>query len=235
MFRTIRSAIGWFLLVSNLFLTAAHILLFQVRLSVVERLCRQQGFGRRNLAILRLICGLDCHVKGLENLPDPPFVIVSNHQSTFETIAFQAIFPPFVWVLKESLTRVPIIGAALRRLGPIAIKRESRLPALKQVLREGRAYLNAGLPVLIFPEGTRYQPGQLGPMAGSAVALARRAAVPIVPVLHNAGEYWPPYSAMIRPGHVTVWIGKSISAEFIATANQEDILRKLGSRLKEEI
>ena len=226
-----RSSIGWGLLFSNLVLTALHSLLFQRRLSVFERLHRQQAFGRRNLAILKRVCGLDCEVIGQENLPAPPYVIVANHQSTFETITFQAIFPPFAWVLKESLTRGLVIGNALSRLGPIAIRRDAPVRALKQVLREGELRLKAGICVLVFPEGTRFEPGDLGQIAGSAAALARRARVPIVPVVHNAGEFWAPYSATIRPGRVKVKIGKTISAKSLLASS----VREVGELLSKEL
>ena len=154
-------------------------------------------------------------VLGADNLPEPPYVILSLHQSSFETITLQAVFPPFVWVMKKSLIAFPVIGWMLRLLKPVAIDRGDGPGALRRILRDGRARLDDGLNILIFPEGTRREPGAPGPFSASGVMLARKAGVAIVPVVHNAGRFHAPYSMSIAPGAVTVRIGKAIRPETV--------------------
>ena len=110
----------------------------------------------------RIICGIRYRVIGAEHIPREPCIILAKHQSAWETLAFQLIFPPQVWVLKRELLRVPFFGWGLAMLSPIAIDRSSRREALQQLIEQGRQRLDAGFCIVIFPEGTRIPPGQRG-------------------------------------------------------------------------
>jgi 1-acyl-sn-glycerol-3-phosphate acyltransferase len=163
------------------------------------------------LAWLRLTCGLTCRVIGAENIPDQASIVLAKHQSAWETLALQSIFPPQVWVLKRELLRLPFFGWALALSNPIAIDRGTARQALKQLLDQGKDRLAQGFFVVIFPEGTRIKPGPRGRYKVGGAWLATHTGVPVVPVAHNAGEFWGRNAFLKRPGTITVSIGKPIA------------------------
>ena len=159
---------------------------------------------------LKLTCGLSHSVEGLENIPDQPCVILSKHQSAWETIAFQLIFPAQAWVLKRELLRIPFFGWGLAMTQPIAIDRSEGLKALDSVVRQGQDRLRQGRFVVVFPEGTRMSPGEKGRYNPGGAMLAVKANVGVLPVAHNAGKFWPRQGFMKRPGVIKVKIGPMI-------------------------
>lgn len=171
-----------------------------------------QAWVRFNLGLLKTVCGLSYQVYGRENIPQQNGVILAKHQSAWETIALQAIFPPLAFLLKQELLDIPFWGWAMRTQEPIAIDRSAKTQALKQVLRDGQARLQAGRWVVIFPEGTRIAPGEKGRYNASGAMLAHRAGCPVVPVAHNAGEYWRRNAFLKYPGLIQVHIGPAIDA-----------------------
>lgn len=171
------------------------------------------GWARFVVRWLKLSCGLDYRVIGAGNIPDHPCVILAKHQSAWETIAFQAIFPPQIWVLKRSLLLLPFFGWALWALKSIAIDRSAGREALKQLVSQGKDRLALGLSVVVFPEGTRIAPGHKGKYHIGGAWLATHTGATVVPVAHNAGEYWRKNSLLKRPGTITVSIGKPIDAK----------------------
>jgi 1-acyl-sn-glycerol-3-phosphate acyltransferase len=162
---------------------------------------------------LRLCVGLDYRVEGEENLPAGPAVILSKHQSAWETIAFQNIFPPQVWVLKRELLWIPFFGWGLAMTWPIAINRVASRKALEQVVRQGKQRLDHGRWVVVFPEGTRMLPGERGQYSPGGALLAVKSGYPVVPVAHNAGEYWKKRGFLKRPGTIRVVIGPVIDSQ----------------------
>lgn len=163
-----------------------------------------------NLAALRLFCGIRYRVEGRENLPARPAVIFSKHQSTFETLALQRIFAPISFVLKKELLWVPFFGWGLALLKPIAIKRGTGRRAIQQVVSKGTHRLKEGIWVVIFPEGTRTKPGTVGKYHIGGAVLAAESGHPVVPVAHNAGEFWPRRQFLKLPGTVVVRVGPPI-------------------------
>lgn len=156
------------------------------------------------------VCGLKYRVIGREHLPATPAVILSKHQSAWETLAFQQIFPPQVWVLKRELLRIPFFGWGLAMLSPIAIDRGNARRALEQLVTQGRQRFAQGFWVVIFPEGTRVAPGQRGEYRVGGAWLATRTGTPVVPVAHNAGTVWGKKAFLKYPGTITVSIGPAI-------------------------
>jgi|SRR5688572_9804792 1-acyl-sn-glycerol-3-phosphate acyltransferase len=156
------------------------------------------------------ICGIRYRVLGVDRVPPIPFIVLSKHQSAWETLAFQVIFPRQVWVVKRELLWVPFFGWGLAMLSPIAIDRGSGARALGQLLEQGRERLAQGLCIVIFPEGTRVAPGARGHYRAGGAWLAAKTATPVLPVAHNAGELWPRNAWIKRPGVVTVSIGAPI-------------------------
>jgi len=170
------------------------------------------GWSRLVLFLSKIILGIDWRVEGRENLPSRPSVILAKHQSAWETMAFQVIFPPQVLVLKRELLWIPFFGWGLALMSPIAIDRSRGLAALRAMARRGRERLAQGFWVVVFPEGTRVAPGKQREYHPGGAWLAVASGAPVVPVAHNAGLLWPRNAFLKRPGTVTVRIGPPIEA-----------------------
>ena len=138
---------------------------------------------------------------------------MSKHQSTWETLALTQIFPPIVWVLKRELLWVPFFGWGLAMLDPIAIDRGAGRRAIKQIIAQGRKRLAKGRWIVLFPEGTRMPPGEKGRYHAGGGILARETDAPVVPVAHNAGEFWAKRHFIKRPGTVRMVIGPPIEID----------------------
>ncbi|HXH02704.1 MAG TPA: lysophospholipid acyltransferase family protein [Candidatus Competibacteraceae bacterium] len=161
---------------------------------------------------LRITCGIRHRIRGLENLPPGPAIILAKHQSTWETLLLPLLFRPLAIVLKRELLWVPVFGWALALIKPVAIDRSSGKAALRQVIERGQVHLRTGQWVLLFPEGTRTAPGTRRRYHIGGAALAAESGYPIVPVAHNAGLFWPRRSFFKRPGTVEVVIGPVIDS-----------------------
>ena len=159
----------------------------------------------------RVICGIRWKVEGYENLPDEPVVVLSKHQSAWETCFLPYCLPRQVcFVYKKELHYVPFFGWGLGLLGMIPIDREKGRDAFDQVVAIGAQRLKAGIWPLLFPEGTRVAPGKVGRYKMGGALLATKAGVPVIPVAHNAGECWRRNAFIKRPGLVTVRFGPAI-------------------------
>jgi 1-acyl-sn-glycerol-3-phosphate acyltransferase len=161
---------------------------------------------------LKVTCGLSFRVIGKENIPNHACIVLAKHQSAWETIAFQVIFPPQIWVMKRSLLLIPFLGWAFAALKAIAIDRAAGREALKQMVEQGKDRLARGLWVVIFPEGTRIEPGKKGKYHIGGAWLATHTQATVVPVAHNAGEFWRKNAFTKTPGVITVSIGKAIDS-----------------------
>lgn len=160
--------------------------------------------------LLQVLCGIRYRVEGAENIPQEAAVVLAKHQSAWETFAFQAIFPPQVWVLKRELLRMPFFGWGLKVLEPVAIDRSKGRQAATQLLEQGSDRLRRGIWVVIFPEGTRAAIGEHKRFKSGGARLAVHTGVPVVPVAHNAGLFWPRRGLPAHPGTVTVSVGRPI-------------------------
>ena len=161
------------------------------------------------------LLGIRPQVIGLENMPQEPCIILSKHQSAWETMTLQDYVPKgayCVFVLKKELLRVPFIGWGLGAMKMISIDRAAGKNALDQVVTQGRERLKQGFYVIIFPEGTRVAPGQKKRYKPGGAYLATRVGCKVVPVAHNSGELWPRQSFLKKPGTVTVSIGPAFDA-----------------------
>ncbi len=195
--------------VSILLFASALILLFWAPRRIHSWLC--VTWCRFASWSVKVICGIKVEIEGRENIPDEPSVIMLKHTSTFETFWHVTLFPQTVWVVKRELLWIPFIGWAISlALDPIAINRSAGGSAIKQVMDQGKDRLSQGIWVSIFPEGTRMPPGETRKYGSSGAALARDANVKIVPVAHNAGDFWQRRSFTKRPGTITVRVGAPI-------------------------
>lgn len=170
-----------------------------------------------NLFWLKLTCNLGFEVRGRENIPNHPSVILCKHQSAWETIALQVIFPPQIWVMKRELLYIPLLGWAWMALSAIPIDRSAGREALKKLVTNGKDRLAKGLWVVIFPEGTRIAPGERGKYHIGGAWLATHTQTTVVPVAHNAGLFWRKNAFIKQPGTITVSIGKPIETAGLKT------------------
>lgn len=170
-------------------------------------------YARWMLAWVEWTCGIRYEVEGWENVPAFPVVLMSKHQSAWETIFIQARFPPQCWIVKRELLWLPFVGWSLVAIRAIAIDRSSGQSAREQIVSEGAQRLREGLGVTIFPEGTRVAPGTRSRYHIGGALLACRTATPVLPMAHNAGELWGRYAFRKRPGCVKVVIGPLIHPE----------------------
>jgi len=170
------------------------------------------AWSRLIMLFAEVICGIRYRVIGAAHLPPRPCVVLSKHQSAWETLAFQVILPPQVLVIKRELLWIPFFGWGLAMLSPIAIDRRAGVRAVKQMLDQGQDRLARGFWVIVYPEGTRMAPGTRGKYQTGGAAIAVHAGVPVVPIAHNAGERWKRNAFIKYPGVITVSIGPAIDS-----------------------
>lgn len=171
----------------------------------------------------RHLLGIDYEVHGREHIPAAPCVVLSKHQSAWETIAYTTIFPPHVYVLKRELLWLPFLGWGLALMSPIAIDRANRKAAMQRMIQLGGERLAQGLSIMVYPEGTRIAVGRRGVYRlGGAVIAVQNGALAL-PVAHNAGLVWPRNSFAKRSGKVTVVIGPPIAPEGLTA---EQVMRR---------
>jgi 1-acyl-sn-glycerol-3-phosphate acyltransferase len=183
---------------------------------------------------LRLSCGVKFKIIGHENLvkTKSPKVILSKHQSTWETLALQYLCCPASTILKRELLKIPFFGWGLRLLQPIGIDRDNPREALKQVKSEGVDRLQKGLNLLLYPEGTRMAPGERGKYARSGADIALEAGADIIPVAVNAGYCWPAKGIRIYPGEVTLIFGEPIVA---AGRNSKELITQVEDWIENQL
>lgn len=180
------------------------------------------GWARSMLWWLRITCNIRHEITGLENIPSSPSILLAKHQSAWETLAFQAIFPTQVYVLKRSLLLIPIFGWGLAMSSPVAIDRSAGREALKNLVTKGQKRLNQGFWVVIFPEGTRKAPGERGKYHIGGAWLATHTQTQVVPVAHNAGKFWAKNTFIKQPGIIRIHIGKPMQSAGL----KADVLNK---------
>ena len=159
----------------------------------------------------RHIMGIGYRVHGLENIPDRVkeggVIFLAKHQSRYETLLFRSLFRYMCYVYKRELHWVPFFGWGIALCDMIPIDRAKGKEALDQVADVGGKKLHEGWNMVMFPEGTRVDPGtrRRYKIGGTYLSVATR--VPVVPIAHNAGDFWPRGRWTKRPGTVDVYIG----------------------------
>ncbi len=196
----------------SLIIVSAILLPLKVRFWLVD------VWRRLFMWAIAIVLGIRYRVVGQENIPATASVILSKHQSAWETVALQEVFPHMVFVLKRELLLLPFFGWSFMAMKMISINRKAGKDALSQVVEQGRDRLAAGYWVTIFPEGTRVPPGQKKRYKGGGAHLAAQAGVPVVPVAHNAGEFWPRNAFIKKPGTVTISVGPAIATQGLSDA-----------------
>lgn len=187
-----------------------------------------------NSFLLKVFCGIDFEVRGKENLNHKTAIILSKHQSTWETITLHSILPLVRWVFKRELMFIPVFGWALALTDPIALNRGAGRAAINQLVSKGTKKLNDGKWIIMFPEGTRTAPGKTHKYKIGGALLAENSGYPVIPVAHNAGEFWPRHSFIKWPGTISVVIGPAIETKG-RSANEinEEVFNWIENTMKE--
>jgi 1-acyl-sn-glycerol-3-phosphate acyltransferase len=180
---------------------------------------------------LAFFCGLRFQIEGEENITSEGVIIMSKHSSTWETIAIQKFFGPLVWVVKKELIWIPFFGWALASLDAIALNRGTGRQAVNQLIRESKSRMDEGRTLMLFPEGTRVLPMQKKPFKVGGAIVSKRTGYSILPIAHNAGEFWPRHSWIKWPGMIRIVIGKPISPE---GKSSEQIIGEVGDWISGE-
>ncbi len=168
------------------------------------------AWAKRVMWMLKVICRLDYVVEGRENLPEKPGVLMIKHTSAWEVISQFCIFDNQSWVIKRELMWAPFIGWALLFMRPIPVNRGGGHSAVEQVIEKGSQRIRQGMAVMVFPEGTRMEPGQTRRYGLSGALLALEVDRPIIPIAHNAGDFWLRRGLLKKPGTIRLVIGPPI-------------------------
>lgn len=172
-------------------------------------------FSHGTLWLCKHICQIDYQVLGQEHLPkdERGYVILSKHQSSWETLFLQTLFDPNTVVLKKEALYIPFFGWGIALLNPIFINRKKGADAIKQILDKGSQRLKKGEDILIFPEGTRVDVGKQLEFKKGGALLAVEAQADIIPIALNSGEHWNNKSWLMLPGTITVVVGPVITTQ----------------------
>ncbi|HQW19132.1 MAG TPA: lysophospholipid acyltransferase family protein [Rhodocyclaceae bacterium] len=164
--------------------------------------------------LIKHVLGIDYRVLGRENIPQRPAVILTKHQSAWETVVLQEVFPLALFVWKKELRwQLPFFGWALAVIPMISIDRTAGKNALRQLVAQGRLRLSQGYPIVIFPEGTRTEPGKTRRYKIGGAHLGVESGAPVLPVALNSGEFWGRNAFFKQPGTITVSIGPAIEPQ----------------------
>jgi 1-acyl-sn-glycerol-3-phosphate acyltransferase len=181
----------------------------------------------------RTICGVQRRVHGMENLPDGPAILLSKHQSTWETFTYPTLMPrPLCYVFKRELLYIPFFGWAMARIDMIHIDRSRRAEAWARVAEQGRRHMAHGNWVIMFPEGTRSPRGGQGAYKSGGARLAVETGAPVVPIAVTAARCWPRRTFLVRPGVVDVSIGKPIPS---AGRAPDELMREVEAWIEAEM
>jgi 1-acyl-sn-glycerol-3-phosphate acyltransferase len=185
---------------------------------------------------LRIICGVQWRVSGMENLPrgtTSPAVLLVKHQSTLETFLMPVLMPhPLAYVFKKELLHVPFFGWAMGRLDMVHIDRSQRAQAFNKVVEQGRKLLAQGIWIIMFPEGTRIPRGQKGSYKNGGTRLAVETGAPVIPVAVTSAKCWPRKSFIKRSGVVDVSIGRPIPSQ---GREADELMREVEAWIESEM
>ena len=194
-------------------------------------------WARALVAAARMICGIRLVVTGLENIPPGPVLIASRHQSAFDTFVWLTLLPRCCYVFKDDLLRIPLFGPLIAASGMIAVDRDAGGGAVRVLLREADRALREQRQIVIFPEGTRSEPGRPGPLHAGVAALASRTGLPVIPVSTDSGRFWARRAFRKKPGTIRIVIGTPIPADtsrLVLMRTLEEALAALDAQIRRE-
>ena len=198
-----------FYTVSTLFLVLGSWLLLAPRSWAMAALATH---GRTCVWLLEKIVGTGLEVRGHDKLPNGPVLVASKHQSAWDTFALVSLLHDPAIIMKRELMWIPFYGWFSAKFRMIFVRREAGAAALRQMARDAADRATAGRHILIFPEGTRREPGSPPAYKTGAVYLYDRLGLPCYPVALNSGLYWPRRSLRRFPGKIIVEFLEPIEA-----------------------
>lgn len=212
------------------YLVTALMLVGGIWLLVAPRRWAMQGLRQHGAVctwLLRVICGTRLEVRGRDNLPAGPCLVVAKHQSAWDTFALVPLLHDPAIVLKDELKWIPIYGWFALKFEHILVKRDRAAVALKRMMSDARSRAAAGRQVLIFPEGTRQPPGNAPDYKPGFVALYEGLGVPCVPLALNSGLYWPRRDFRRYPGTIVVEILEPVPPGLPRAAFKERVVGRI--------
>jgi 1-acyl-sn-glycerol-3-phosphate acyltransferase len=167
-------------------------------------------WGRALRVAVRIVCGIRLEVHGLEKIPPGAALIASRHQSAFDTFVWLTLLPRCCYVFKKELHRVPLFGALVGAAGMIEVDRDAGGAAIRALLRGADRAIREQRQIVIFPEGTRGEPGAPLALQSGVAAIAARTGLPVIPVATDSGRFWGRRSFLKRPGTIRIVVGEPI-------------------------
>ncbi len=170
-----------------------------------------------------------CRIKILDKSiidKNKPYLIISNHQSIFDIFALYTTLYPlqFKWFIKKSLFYTPFFGTFLYVVGYIPIDRKDKYSSISAI-KKAINYINSGMPVLMFPEGTRSLKDTIGEFKPGGMVIAERTGADILPiVLKNTLNIYKKGSKIINPSLVKVKVLKPVKTRNISKKEAKDLL-----------
>lgn len=222
--------IAAFYVVTALFLLLGSPLLLAPRSWAMAGL---RTHGHATLWLMRWIVGTKMEVRGREHLPDGAYLVAAKHQSAWDTIALTTVFPDPALVMKAELLKIPVYGWFCAKFGMIPIQRETGPSALRRMLKAARERADDQRQILVFPEGTRRQPGAPPDYKPGILLLYDALQRPCVPVALNSGHFWPRDSLIRRPGKIVVDILPPLPAGLPRKAFRSDLIDAIEGRTAE--
>lgn len=165
-----------------------------------------RAWSRYFLLLCRVIAGIRIDIRGVENLPQGPYLVASKHQSIWETFALLHLFPDPCFILKQELSFIPLFGWYIQKMRNVPIDRKGGSRTLTKLIRVAHAEIrrDAGRQIVLFPEGTRRPPGAEPAYRFGIAALYSGLDVPCVPIGLNSGVYWPRRSLKLKRGTIVI-------------------------------
>mgnify|MGYP002029685615 CR=1 FL=1 len=157
---------------------------------------------RYTLFFLKTFCALSFKINGPEL--NSTQLVVSRHQSAWETIFFAAYVDKPIFILKKELLRIPFFGWCLYLLKNISIDRSDGVNSLKKIMKACDSHIIDRRTLIIFPEGTRAPHGEKVKIKKGIFKIMESLKISSLLVNHDAGKYWNKNSFLIRPGVIDI-------------------------------
>ena len=177
---------------------------------------------------LKTICKVTHEINGLENIPNEPLIIVSKHQSAFETFALYYYLKKSFFVHKKQLFYIPIFGQYLLKSNMVAVNRSGQATAMRKMITDVKNKLKKGSSIIIFPEGTRKLPGEPPDYKTGFIGIYNHTKKKILPIALNSGLCWPKHSWILKNGVITIQILPIINEN----QNKETVLNKVQENIE---
>ena len=177
----------------------------------------------------KILLKITLEIKGTENIIDGPCIIAPQHQSSFETYILFLIIKKPIFIVKESLHKIPLAGWYIKRSGSIGIDRKSGLKSLKKILNYINNIITMNEQLIIFPEGTRKEPNNHMNIQSGISAIYTYSKLPVIPVTLNSGFFWGKQNIFKKNGKIIIDFGNAI----LPGLSRKDFEIELTKKIKE--